>query len=153
MSALARNQIRLPVRFALATSVPVPVVFQLPSIVRPLTITTRLRPLSRLIPIHAEESRSIASPLRSPSRIEVTSRATVAVDDGPCIRWVSVLRALYRSLVTVAVESFKPLLTLYFVVSGLWFHSHCGPSAVPANVSTPVIGLTWRGGGGRFGIG
>ncbi|GAB3159035.1 hypothetical protein GCM10027059_04770 [Myceligenerans halotolerans] len=46
-----------------------PVVFQLPSIVRPLVIETLVTPLSRLTPIHAEESRSIAGPARSPSRI------------------------------------------------------------------------------------
>ncbi|GAV45944.1 hypothetical protein Saa2_08944 [Streptomyces acidiscabies] len=37
---------------------PVPVVFQLPSIVSPFTITSRVAVPSRLTPIHAEESRS-----------------------------------------------------------------------------------------------
>ena len=65
------------------------------------------------------------------------------------MRWVSVLRAAYRSLVTVAVCSRRPLLTDQLVLSGLWFHSHCGPSVVPANVSVPVSGLTVRGGRGH----
>jgi hypothetical protein len=67
MSALTRNQIRPPEMVALACSEPKPAVFQLLSMVRPLTITTRLAPPSRLTPIHAEESRSRASPARSPS--------------------------------------------------------------------------------------
>src|SRR5829696_1413098 len=66
MSAVARNQIRPPETVAPAASLPSPVVFQLPSIVRPLTITTLVAPLSRLTPIQADESRSRASPARSP---------------------------------------------------------------------------------------
>ena len=47
------------------------------------------------------------------------------------MRCVSVLRASYRSLVTVAVCSRSPLPTLNRLVSGLWFHSHRGPSVGP----------------------
>ncbi|GAA1521811.1 hypothetical protein GCM10009677_63530 [Sphaerisporangium rubeum] len=65
------------------------------------------------------------------------------------MRCVNVLRAVYRSLVTVAVCRRKPLFTENFVVSGLWFHSHCGPRVVPENVSVPVSGFTGR--HGRFG--
>ena len=68
MSAVARSQIRPPETVAPPTSVPVPVVPQLLSMVSPLTIDTRVAPPSRLTPIQAEESRSIASPARSPSR-------------------------------------------------------------------------------------
>jgi hypothetical protein len=64
---LSRNQIRPPDTLTLAWSLPVPVVFQLPSMVSPVSITRRVVPLSRLTPIHAEESRSSASPARSPS--------------------------------------------------------------------------------------
>src|SRR3954447_11872737 len=77
----------------------------------------------------------------------------VAVEFGPWMRCVSVLRAEYRSVVTVAVDSFSPLPTLNFVVSGLWFHSHCGPSALPVKVSVPIIGVTARGGVGTTGFG
>ena len=66
----------------------------------------------------------------------------VAVDDGPRIRWDNVLRAAYRSLVTVAVCRRSPLPTDHFVVSGLWFHYHSGPKAV--NVSLPVGAFTVR---------
>jgi len=93
MSAFARSHTRVPWTGALATSVPVPVVFQLPSMVSPLTITRRVVPPSRLRPIQAEESRSRASPARSPSRIAEWSRRTVAVEVGPWMRWVRVLRA------------------------------------------------------------
>src|SRR5689334_492673 len=66
----------------------------------------------------------------------------VAVEDGPRMRWLSVLRAAYRSLVTVAVCSRSPLPTENLVVSGLWFHSHSGPKVV--NVSLPVGAFTLR---------
>jgi hypothetical protein len=69
------------------------------------------------------------------------------------MRWVRVLRAEYRSFVTVAVCSRSPLFTEYLLVSGSWFHSHCGPSVVPANVSEPISGLTVLGGVGTFGRG
>ena len=58
------------------------------------------------------------------------------------MRCVRVLRALYRSLVTVAVCSRSPLFTLNRLVSGLWFHSHRWPSVGPANVSLPIIEAT-----------
>ena len=64
------------------------------------------------------------------------------------MRWVSVLRARYRSFVTVAVCSRRPLFTDHLLLSGLWFHSYCGPSVVPENVSVPVSGLTGRVGSG-----
>src|SRR6478735_6713425 len=73
----------------------------------------------------------------------------VAVEEGPRIRWVSVLRAEYRSLVTVAVCNRSPLPTEYLVVSGLWFHSHSGPRTV--KVSLPVGGFMLRGGCGTLG--
>lgn len=151
MSAFARSQTRLPERVALAASVPV--VFQLPSMVSPLTITSRVVPPSRLTPIQAEESRSSASPARSPWRIAVWSGWTVAVEVGPWMRWVRVLRAQYRSLVTVAVRRVGPLSTDHLVLSGLWFHSHRGLRVVPSKVSTPIIGVTWRGGVGTAGLG
>src|SRR3954466_5126357 len=66
----------------------------------------------------------------------------VAVDAGPWIRCVSVFRALYRSFVTVAVDSLRPLPTLNLLVSGLWFHSHRWPSWLPVNVSGPIIDRT-----------
>src|SRR5689334_22294178 len=58
------------------------------------------------------------------------------------MRWVRVLRAAYRSLVTVAVCRRRPLPDDHFVLSGLWFHSRCGPGAAVVNVSAPIIGLT-----------
>src|SRR4051812_11295377 len=69
MSALARSHIRPPETVALAASDPVPLVFQLLSMVRPLVITTLVAPLSRLMPIQADESRSMARPARSPLAI------------------------------------------------------------------------------------
>lgn len=153
MSAFARSQTRLPERGALAASGPVPVVFQLPSMVSPLTITSGVVPPSRLTPIQAEESRSSASPARSSSRIEVWSSWTVAVEVGPWMRWVRVLRAQYRSSVTVAVRRVGPLSTDHLGLSGLWFHSHRGLRVVPSKVSTPIIGVTWRGGVGTAGLG
>ena len=66
----------------------------------------------------------------------------MAVDDGPWMRWVTVLRAAYKSLVTVAVESRSPLPTLNRLVSGLWFHSQRWPSVAAVNVSGPIIGCT-----------
>src|SRR3954468_9819502 len=71
MSAAARSQIRPPLTAAPACSAPVPVVVQpLVDMVRPLVIDTRVAPLSLRIPIHADWSRSIASPARSPLAIE-----------------------------------------------------------------------------------
>jgi hypothetical protein len=148
MSALTRSQILLPVIAALATSVPVFVVFQLPSMARPFVMTTRVVPLSRLTPTQAEDWRSMASPARSPSRMAPWSSSMVAVEVGPWMRWVRVLRAAYRSLVTVAVCRVRPLFTAYRLVSGSWFHSHCGPRAVPAKVSEPMSGFTGRAGSG-----
>ena len=66
----------------------------------------------------------------------------VAVEVGPWIRRVRVLRAEYRSPVTVAVCSFSPLPDDHLVVSGLWFHSHCGPSVDVVNASVPIIDAT-----------
>ncbi len=69
MSALTRSQIRPPEMFAPAASVPVPVVVQPLVMVSPLVIDTRVAPLSLRIPIHADWSRSIARPARSPLAI------------------------------------------------------------------------------------
>ncbi|GAA1521815.1 hypothetical protein GCM10009677_63540 [Sphaerisporangium rubeum] len=66
---MARNQIRPPDTAVDATSVPVLEVFQLLFIASPLVITNLVAPLSRRTPIHADESRKIANPVRSPSRI------------------------------------------------------------------------------------
>ena len=41
---------------------------------------------------------------------------------------------------TVAVLRVSPLSTVNAAVSGLWFHSQYGASAVPSKVSAPVIG-------------
>jgi hypothetical protein len=49
-----------------AASVPVPVVFQLLFMVRPLVMDTRVMLLSLRTPIHADDCRSIARPVRSP---------------------------------------------------------------------------------------
>lgn len=98
-----------------------PVVFQLLSMLSPPTITTRVAPPSCLAPIHVEESRSSASPALSPSRIAEWSSWTAAVEVGPWIRYVRVLRAQYRSSVTVTVRRVRPLSTDHLVSSGLWF--------------------------------
>src|SRR4051794_1180085 len=66
MSAVTRNQIFPPDTLVLADSVPVLEVFQLLSIVTLFCMTSRAAPLSRLMPIHADESRRSASPERSP---------------------------------------------------------------------------------------
>ena len=51
---------------------------------------------------------------------------------------------------TDTVLSVSPLLTLYFEVSGLWFHSHSTPIVVPAKVSVPVCDLSGRDVAGRL---
>src|SRR4051794_31505115 len=75
----------------------------------------------------------------------------VAVELGPRIRRVRVVRALYKAFVTVAVDSLSPLPTLYLLGSGLWFHSQSGPSEV--KVSVPVAGRTVFDDFGMFGAG
>src|SRR5262245_59696297 len=77
----------------------------------------------------------------------------VAVDCGPRMRCVSVLRAAKRSFVTVAVCSLAPPWTDQRVASGLWCHSHSWPKVGPVNVSRPVCGFIARGGRGTFGYG
>src|SRR3954471_14338918 len=67
------------------------------------------------------------------------------------MRWLNVFRALYRSVVTVAVCRVRPLPADHLVLSGLWFHSHCGPSVLPVKLSVPVGTATWTGGMGTFG--
>src|SRR5256885_884774 len=69
MSAFTRSQMFPPETGVLAASLPVFVVFQLPSIVMLFSITRRVAPLSRLMPIHADESRNIARPERSPTSL------------------------------------------------------------------------------------
>src|SRR3954471_9606600 len=67
MFALARSQIVPPETAAPAASEPVPVVVHpLVDMVSPLVIETRVAPLSLRMPIHADWSRSMASPARSP---------------------------------------------------------------------------------------
>ena len=70
-SAAVPHRVLPPVTVALADSLPVLEVFQLLSMVTLFCITTRVVPLSRLMPIHAEASRSFTngpngSDLRSP---------------------------------------------------------------------------------------
>src|SRR4051794_21002816 len=67
MFADTRSQILPPDTAAPAWSAPVPVVVQpLVDMVRPLVIDTRVTPLSLRTPIHADWSRSMARPARSP---------------------------------------------------------------------------------------
>lgn len=105
--------------FAVAAVLPVFVVLHDASIVMLFTMPTLRDPLSFRTPIHADWSRKRDKPARSPSAMFVVSRTIVAVEIGPWIRWVSVFLAAYRSLVTVAVLSVRPLLMLNLVVSGL----------------------------------
>ena len=53
----------------------------------------------------------------------------------------------------VAICKVSPMPEDHFVSSGLWFHSHSGPSAGVAKVSRPVSGFTRPAPQGRFGNG
>src|SRR5512147_266150 len=77
----------------------------------------------------------------------------VAVDVGPGMRWVRVLRAAYRSSVTVAVCRTRPLPADHLLLSGLWFHSHSGPRAAWEKSSVPPRGFTRPAPQGKFGKG
>jgi hypothetical protein len=95
MLAYARSQILdgLPERLTPATSEPVERVFQLASIVSPATMLTRKTPLLLMTATYAEESRSMARPLRSLGFMLLIVSSMVAVESGPRIRCVRVFRA------------------------------------------------------------
>ena len=63
------------------------------------------------------------------------------------------MRAQYRWLVAGAVRRVRPLLTDHLSWSGSWFPSRFGFTVVPSKVSTPVSGVTWRGGERQDGAG
>src|ERR1035441_2687653 len=142
MSAATRSQIFPLDTGALATSSPLLAVFHRRSMLMFWRITTRHLPASRTTPIHAEVSRSIDSPARSPSFIAASFSTIVAVEAGPRMRCVSVFRAAYRSSVTVAVWSVRPWPADHLVLSGLWFHSHSTLSAGVGERATPATGGT-----------
>jgi hypothetical protein len=77
MSAATRNQRVLAEISTLSISVPVAVVFQESSMVRPSTLTSRVVPPSFLIPTQADELRSKARPAMSPSVIALMSISMV----------------------------------------------------------------------------
>src|SRR6187455_2292277 len=77
----------------------------------------------------------------------------VAVEAGPMMRRVSVLRAWYRSSVTEAVCRVRPAPDDHLVLSGSWFHSQACPRVSVVNSSTPVWGAMRRGGRGTLGNG